>query len=140
MIEKLLFLSYATSLLITVNGLILLALQMCMAMGLMTLPIFQAVISWLMNTLNLLLTDFPGIFYATVSQPVGTSDHNSGLVNVTADFHMPNYSKSMKNSIKSRINWDMMASKLNLINWHNIHADECLVSSFNSEFNNLINW
>ena len=85
------------------------------------------------NTLDLLLTDVPGIVDATVSQPVGTSDHNSILVDITTDFPVPNYSNSFKILIKSSINWDLVANKLSLINWPDIYADECPVSAFDSK-------
>ena len=68
------------------------------------------------NTLDLLLTDVPGIVDATVSQTVGTSDHNSILANITTDFPVPNYSNSFKILIKSSINWDLVANKLSLTN------------------------
>ena len=68
------------------------------------------------KTLDLLLTDVPGIVDATVSQPVGTSDHNSILVNITTDFPVPNYSNAFKILIKSSINWDLVANKLSLTN------------------------
>ena len=41
------------------------------------------------NTLDLLLTDVPGIADATVSQPFGTSDHNYISVNITTDYPVP---------------------------------------------------
>ena len=90
------------------------------------------------NTLDLLLTDVPGIVDATVSQPVGTSDHNSILVNITTDFPVPNYSNSFKILIKSSINWDLVANKLSLINWPDIYSDECPVSAFNSKVKDII--
>ena len=90
------------------------------------------------NTLDLRLTDVPGIVDVIVSRPVGTSDHNSILVNITADFPVPNYSKSFEILSKSNINCNLIANKLSIIKLPNIYADEFPVSAFNSKVKYII--
>ena len=62
------------------------------------------------NNLDLFLTDVPGIVDATVSQPVGTSDHNSILVNITMLIFQGHITLTLT------INWDLIESKLDLVN------------------------
>ena len=73
------------------------------------------------------MTDVPGIVDDTVSQRIGTPDHNSILVNITTDFPVSNYTKSLRILIKSSISWDLIASEQNLIDLLYIYADECAV-------------
>ena len=84
----------------------------------LTLQLCPVAISWL--SLDLLMTDVPGLVRVAVVAPISNSDHSSLSAVISMAQAVPNFCVSTEVFLKHLVNWNTVCCAIQDLHWHNI--------------------
>ena len=90
------------------------------------------------NTLDLLLTDVPGVVESRVVPPLGSSDHSALSFTLKLGFKVPNVQLTRKVFLKSRVDWHRVIDDVEGITWSNIYNAPDPIIELNNVLVNII--
>ena len=90
------------------------------------------------NTLDLFMTDVPGICRISVSPQIGTSDHFSVSAKLNLHSPIPEVISSRRVHLMSRVNWEAVEREVSSIHWREIIDHDSPADSFNDIVGRII--
>ena len=93
---------------------------------------------WVLQTLDLLMTDVPDLVRVAVVAPIGNSDHSFLSEVISMAQAVPNLCVSRKVFLKHLVNWNTVCGTIQELPWHNIWLSDNPIEVLNKHLTLLV--